>query len=307
MKLKAPTVLGVSLRLLILLFLAGNVLLLILIVLSGSIDNYPVNRFYWVEGNTSGIPNAPGVTRWTFWGACSYENNKLNCGEYLKPAAPISPVDNFHTKVNVPHSFISKRDAFYYLSRFSFCFFWIALAFVGVSFILFILTWCSKAITQVVFILLCFGCTFNVTAVVLIQAAAAMAKKAFSNDDRHGKVGPSLFGIAWASVFVVLCELVTVFYWFIKSRKEGKSIFKESDMAFKQRTPDFFSYKNRQEKMPTMETTEVYTAEQTQPPVAAAPPATVVQPAQPETNHHGINFFKIRRSEKISSGDEESV
>lgn len=303
MKLKAPSVFGVSLRLLILIFLAGNVLLLILIVLSGSIENYPVDRFYWVEGNTSGIPNAPAVTRWTFWGACSYEDKKLDCGEFLKPAAPISPVDNFHTETNVPHSFISKRDAFYYLSRFSFCFFWIALAFVGVSFILFILTWCSKTITQVVFILLCFGCTFNVTAVVLIQAAAAMARKALRDAERHAKIGPSLFGIAWASVFVVLCELVTVFCWFIKSKREGKSIFKETDMAFKQKTPNFLSYKKRQETVPNMETAEVYNTELMQPPVTTDP--AIIAP-QPE-NQRGINFFKIKRSEKISSGDEESV
>lgn len=309
---KLPSLFHISLKLLILLFLAGNTLLLILIIISGSTNDYPINRFYWVEGDTTGIPNAPSLTRWTFWGACSYDNNKIDCGEYLKPAAPISPVDNFHTKENVPHSFISKRDAFYYLSRFAFCFFWIALAFVGISFILFILSWCSKAVTQVIFILITFGCVFNITAVVLIQAAAAMAKKAFSDADRHGKVGPSLFGIAWASVVLVLFEFVTIFYWFIKSKKEGKSIFKESTFGFPSaKTQNLFSYRNTSQEVPApVDGTEIYANEQFQTPPVVTQQAQQMSAAQPvatEANHHGINFFKIKRTEKISSGDEESV
>ncbi|CAI4966802.1 AVN_HP_G0080830.mRNA.1.CDS.1 [Saccharomyces cerevisiae] len=51
------------LRLVVLLFLAGNTLLLILMIISGATDHYPVNRFYWVQGNTTGIPNAGDETR----------------------------------------------------------------------------------------------------------------------------------------------------------------------------------------------------------------------------------------------------
>ncbi|CAI4049162.1 hypothetical protein SUVZ_13G0900 [Saccharomyces uvarum] len=210
---------NITLRLLILLFLAGNTLLLILMIISGATDHYPVNRFYWVQGNTTGIPNAGAETRWTFWGACLQDTDGTDtCTGNLAPAYPISPVDNFNTHVNVPHQFISKRDAFYYLTRFSFCFFWIALAFVGVSFILYILTWCSKMISNMVFVLMSFGFVFNTAAVVLQTAASVMAKNAFHNGDRSAKLGASMMGMAWASVFLCIVEFVLLTVSFVKSR-----------------------------------------------------------------------------------------
>lgn len=210
---------NITLRLLVLLFLAGNTLLLILMIISGATDHYPVNRFYWVQGNTTGIPNAGAETRWTFWGACLQDTDGTDtCTGNLAPAYPISPVDNFNTHVNVPHQFISKRDAFYYLTRFSFCFFWIALAFVGVSFILYILTWCSKMMSNMVVVLMSFGFVFNTAAVVLQTAASVMAKNAFHNGDRSAKLGASMMGMAWASVFLCIVEFVVLAVSFVKSR-----------------------------------------------------------------------------------------
>lgn len=197
-----------------LLFLAGNTLLLILIVLSGSMNNYPVDRFYWVQADTSGIPNAANTTRWTFWGACSIVDGRTSCND-LSPAAPISPQDNFNTKVNVPHKFINDRDTYYYLSRFSFCFFWIALAFVGIAFLLYILSFCSNIILQVVLILCIMGFIFNMVAVVLQTAVSVMARNAFHDADRSAKISAPLLGIAWASFVVSLIDmcLTTVWWW----------------------------------------------------------------------------------------------
>lgn len=207
------------LRCFTLLFLAGNTLLLILIILSGSMTNYPVDRFYWVQADTSGIPNAANTTRWTFWGACSITDGTTSCGDHLSPAAPISPIDNFNTKINVPSKFISDRDTYYYLSRFSFCFFWIALAFIGVAFLLYILTFCSRIILQVVFILSIVGFIFNMVAVVLQTAVSVMGRNAFHDAERSAKVSAPLLGIAWASFVVAFIDVILNAVWWWQTKK----------------------------------------------------------------------------------------
>ncbi len=207
------------LRCLTLLFLAGNTLLLILIILSGSMTNYPVDRFYWVQADTSGIPNAANTTRWTFWGACSITDGHTTCGDHLSPAAPISPLDNFKTKVNVPQKFIDHRNRYYYLSRFSFCFFWIALAFIGVAFLLYILSFCSKIILQVVLILSIVGFIFNMVAVVLQTAVSVMGRNAFHDANRSAKVSAPLLAIAWASFVVAFLDMCLTIVWWLQTKK----------------------------------------------------------------------------------------
>lgn len=191
-------------------FFAGNVLLLILIIISGGSNSYPISRFYWVEGDTSGIPHAANMTRWTYWGACSRADGKTHCGNTLGPAYPISPVDNFGTTTNVPHKFISSRSPMYYLTRLSFSFFWIALSFISTSFLIYAASWFSHGVSYVTWVLTFIGCVFNVLAVIFQTAASTMARDGFHDANRHGQLGAALFGMAWASVFLCLVEMTLV-------------------------------------------------------------------------------------------------
>ncbi|SMN19442.1 similar to Saccharomyces cerevisiae YML052W SUR7 Plasma membrane protein that localizes to furrow-like invaginations (MCC patches) [Maudiozyma saulgeensis] len=316
-------------KIITLLFFAGNVLLLILIIISGTTQHYPVNRFYWVEADTNGIPNASSLTRWTFWGACGEVNDKTVCGENLSPAYPISPVDNFKTKENVPKRFISERDAFYYLSRFAFCFFWIALAFVGISFILFIFSWFSRYLLQVVFILMAFGCLFNVCAVIFQTAVTAMAKSSFHGDDRHAKIGASLMGIAWASAVVSIFEFVSLTTWFASSKLreyyQGDSLTEKHHNNFFHReseplnvpepmmSPDAYSPNPNTNMVndsngPVTNPNGINNNEAVGSPnlpivqEQITTPLPAVVPAE-ESRHKGINFFTIRRSHKPNPDD----
>lgn len=298
------TVSRTALRLFTLLFFAGNVLLLILIILSGSTKHYPIDRFYWVEGETAGIPNAYNLTRWTFWGACERSNGGTHCSDNLSPAYPISPKDNFHTEVNVPHRFISNRESYYYLSRFSFVFFWIALAFVGISFILYVLSWCSSYILKVVLILSVFGCIFNVIAVVLQTAVSVMARNAFHHDNRSAKVGAPLLGIAWASVVVVLFDTLMMAFYFGKERYLNKY-----NTGSDSHREGFFHRKKDSLTVPEPIDPYVGTNPTATGGVTADAPVTApIQPIQPQENQHkGIKFFTIRRNQKNAAPDDESV
>lgn len=295
------TLLRTFFRLLTLLFFAGNTLLLILIILSGATDSYPVNRFYWVQGDTSGIPNAPDLTRWTFWGACSRSDGTTTCGGNLSPAYPISPVDNFVTQTNVPHKFIADRDAFYYLTRFSFCFFWISLAFIGISFLIYIGSWCSYGISQVVWLLTTIGCLFNVTAVVLQTAAAVMARNAFSDDNRAAGLGADLFGIAWASVFLCLVEAIFTFIEYIQRVRRNINGYTEPKVATVEHRPFKSFFLGRSDTYPTEE--PVLSAND---PYATTAVTNTNAAAPQESQQRGINFFTVRKSQK-STNDDDSV
>lgn len=290
------------LRLITLLFFAGNTLLLILIIISGATNNFPVDRFYWVQADTQGIANASDITRWTFWGACQKSGDVNLCGTDLSPAYPISPVDNFGTTTDVPEPFISNRDSFYYLTRFSFCFFWISLAFIGISFLIYVGTWCSYGFAKVVWMLTAVGCLFNVTAVVLQTAASVMARNAFSDADREASIGADLFGIAWASVFLSLCEMVSTIVQFVQKSVRNHQQQKNE--------PPIVPQENRPFKSFFLGKTEPYSVEE--PVIGGNDPyaPNTVNPITTtnanENNQKGINFFTVRKSQK-SKTDEESV
>lgn len=189
-------------------FLAGACLLLIFTVLAGSSKHFPLNKFYWLEADTSNIPNSPANTSaWTFWGVCD-KNDYSNCK--LGPAYPISPEDNFDTTRNVPLDFLDNQSTYYYLSRFAFAFCLIALGFSGLALIIDILGFCFTIIDKVVMFLVTVALFFMAAFASFQTAVTVLAKNAFSNDDRHAKVGAKAMGIMWAAfVCLVICWVLT--------------------------------------------------------------------------------------------------
>ncbi|ODQ62358.1 hypothetical protein WICANDRAFT_24853, partial [Wickerhamomyces anomalus NRRL Y-366-8] len=260
-------------------------LLLILIVLSGSIDHFPINKFYWIEADTSGMGNAPSLSRWTFWGLASEQNGK-NSKETLSPAYPFSPVDNFDTTENVPSDFVSNRDTYYYLTRFAFAFFWIALAFVGVSLLISIFSVFSYSIIKVNSWLTTLALIFDAGAVAFMTAAIVLGRSAFKSENRYVHLGPALLGIAWASVAVLIIlffvswgELISASYKKHKSRVRAE----KGEEAY---IPQ--NQQNEPIPAPPAAGQTDYTAED---PYAQQKQGTL-------NNESGIKFFKIRRHNK---------
>lgn len=267
-------------------------MLLILIVLSGSIDHFPINKFYWIEADTSGIGSAPSLSRWTFWGLASEDNGK-NVKNSLSPAYPFSPVDNFDTTQNVPKDFVDNRDTYYYLTRFAFAFFWIALAFVGVSLIISIFSVFSYSIIKVNSWLTTLAFLFIAGAVAFMTAATVLGRNAFKNANRYVHLGPALYGISWAAVVVSLIlffiswgELIAASYKKHKSRVKAQ---KGEEAYIPQEQND-----NSAIPPPPAGTQGNYAAED---PYAQQKQGTL-------NNESGIKFFKIRRHNK---DDGESV
>lgn len=89
-------------------FTASAILLMFLTLLGGARNTTPLNIIYFLQANTSAIPGAPAVSRWTFWQLCAVNaNGKSECGS-SHPDFPFDPRGprNFNTTIGVPSGFI---------------------------------------------------------------------------------------------------------------------------------------------------------------------------------------------------------
>lgn len=136
-------------------FTAGGLLLMLLIILAGGVDHSPLNKFYFLQANTGNIPNAPSVSRWTYWNICGVINGRDICGK-VHPAFPLDPPShrNFGTTVHIPHQFLH-TSKYFYLTRFMFAFELIALFFTGCGLLIGVLALCTR-IASYLSGLLCF-------------------------------------------------------------------------------------------------------------------------------------------------------
>lgn len=114
-------------------------------ILSGAINSAPINQFYFLQAATNSIPNARNPSRWTFFAICGRDpstGHNANCGAIV-PALPFDPPRNFGTTENVPQQFVGTH-MYFYLSRFMFAFYLIALFFAACALLTGLLALCSR-------------------------------------------------------------------------------------------------------------------------------------------------------------------
>ncbi|KAJ9109481.1 hypothetical protein QFC19_002234 [Naganishia cerealis] len=269
-------------------FLAGSTLLLVFIVLSGSTNHFPFNRFYWLKADTSSISHAYLTSSWTFWGVCQSDDfSKCKLG----PAYPLSPVDNFETSLSVPQDFVDNRDTYYYLTRFAFAFEIISLCFAGVSLIIDILGLCFNVIDRIVIAFISFALFFAAGFAALQTAAVVLARNAFLDENKYAHIGVKMMAITWAAVVCLfIVWVITCFANIATSYRKHMSRVNDYRAqeagAAKPAGADDESVANDQSSF-----------------TRTAPAATETN--EVNSNSGGIRFFKIKRNQKVS--DEDSV
>jgi len=84
---------------------AAGLLLQLLVILSGAVEQNPINKVYFLQAATSGVSGARNPARWTFFAVCGVVNGATgNCGAVV-PALPFDPPRNFGTTSGVPATF----------------------------------------------------------------------------------------------------------------------------------------------------------------------------------------------------------
>eukprot|EP01099_Mayorella_cantabrigiensis_P006459 TRINITY_DN5416_c0_g1_i1.p2 TRINITY_DN5416_c0_g1~~TRINITY_DN5416_c0_g1_i1.p2 ORF type:complete len:178 (-),score=11.31 TRINITY_DN5416_c0_g1_i1:515-1048(-) len=136
--------------LLSLVLVAAGLLFKFFVLLAGAVDGAPVNKWYLLEADTSGIPGAPPVSRWSYWNVCGVDGSTTVCGDEnysdVHPAFPLDPSShrNFDTDVGVPQDFIDHHGFYFLMTRFMFAFSLIALFFGAITLLSSILAFCAR-------------------------------------------------------------------------------------------------------------------------------------------------------------------
>ncbi|KAH3687436.1 hypothetical protein WICPIJ_001587 [Wickerhamomyces pijperi] len=266
---------------------AGLTLMLVFIILSGAINSSPIDKFYWLEADTSSISGAPAMSKWTFWGLSESVDGSTKHVD-LQPGYPISPVDNFGTTENIPQDFIDNRNTYYYLTRVGFGLFFVALGFTACSLLLLVISFCSSAAARIHALFIAGSFLFTLAAVALFTAASAKAKNTFSNAGLYAKLGQDMYGIAWASVAVsLILFLLTSYNCCVNSYKDYRNGRREDNEA-RERYESAVQKRDAREAEKQQESLNANSAgyEQNQGTIPAATESTA------------IKFFKINRNQK---------
>jgi len=117
------------------------------IVLSGAqVGGSSISQIYFLQADTGGVSNPNdnyrNPARWTYLSICGVQNGNNNDCTSTRAAQPFNPVGNFGTSSGLPDRFGSENH-FYYLSRFAWVFYIIALFFAVVTFFLGMLALCT--------------------------------------------------------------------------------------------------------------------------------------------------------------------
>lgn len=192
-----------------LLFLAGTIVLLVLLIIAGTQDRNPLDRIFWLEADTSGIPNAPdGIAHWTLYNYCDERNGLNHNCRSNKAAYPFDPVRNFRTEENVPRDFINNSKRYFYLSRFLYAFYIISLFFALAALLTGLAAVFSKLggyVSALLSAVTLFCVTFSAS---IMTACFVLAQKAFHREGRFAKVGVKAFAFTWTTVALTFLSTI---------------------------------------------------------------------------------------------------
>ncbi|KAH7405776.1 SUR7/PalI family-domain-containing protein [Phaeosphaeria sp. MPI-PUGE-AT-0046c] len=192
-----------------LVLVAGALLLQFFTILTGGVNSAPLNKFYFLETSTNNIPGALNPARWTYFAVCGAEDGlNANCGS-PKPALPFDPPRNFGTENGIPDQFIGTKQ-FYYLSRFMFAFYLIALVFGAIALLTGLLALVSRLGGYISSMTTFVALFFQALAAALMTAWVVKGRDAFRSAGQDAHIGRYLMGFAWGSVAAYL--LATLFF-----------------------------------------------------------------------------------------------
>ncbi|OJD26116.1 hypothetical protein ACJ73_02503 [Blastomyces percursus] len=194
--------------------------MMILTLIGGAKDTNPLNRTWFLEADTSRIPGAPDVSRWTFWNICGVVDGRNDCPG-TSAAFPLDPPSdrNFGTTEGVPPEFIG-TNKYFYITRFMFAFMLIGLFFVFMSLVTGLLALCTRIGGWISAFMATIGLIFQTLTTALMTAGYVKGRNNFSSNGQPAKVGPKAFGWMWTAL--ALLFLASVLYCVSGTGRSGR-------------------------------------------------------------------------------------
>lgn len=184
--------------------------MLLLVLLGGINDHTPLNKFYWIRFDTHAISNSlPNPVQWTLYNYCGVDSNGHNTNCTSNHVAwPFRLRTAFHTSGGVPQPLLDHENMYFYLTRFAYVFYLIAVVFIFVS-LLFTFTACfSRLGGAVASFVLATGLLFAAAASAMETATYVKARSAFRDSGVDSHLGTKMFALTWAAVACLLLSAV---------------------------------------------------------------------------------------------------
>ncbi|KAI1755714.1 SUR7/PalI family-domain-containing protein [Xylaria castorea] len=192
-----------------LIFLAGTIVLLFFVILSGIARTSPLRQTYFLSADTSGISGARQTSQWTYFRICGEDN--LDCSRSW-PDPPVGWAwSKDPTGDRLPGHLIGSygdgttSEQFFYLWRFGWVFYLLALFFSVLAFFTGFLA-CFGRLGHAIAGLMSFVALFFLSVgAALMTATFVRMRDQFTLAGRSAHIGVYAFGFtwgAWAALFI---------------------------------------------------------------------------------------------------------
>ncbi|KAK4218983.1 SUR7/PalI family-domain-containing protein [Rhypophila decipiens] len=196
-----------NLSLISMIFLSGSLVMLWFIILSGVTSTPPLRQTFFLRADTNGITGAKPVSQWTYFYICGPDNT--DCGP-AHPALPLGSAWESNPR-NAPEELVGNYGdnttsfTYWYMWRFGWVFFLLALFFEVVTFFAGFLACCSRLGSAISGLIALTALLFYSVAVSLMTATFVKTRNAFVSAGRPAELGTYAFGFAWggwAALFI---------------------------------------------------------------------------------------------------------
>ncbi|KAE8443129.1 hypothetical protein EG329_002373 [Mollisiaceae sp. DMI_Dod_QoI] len=208
-----------------LVLIAGAIVLMFFVVLSGESDTTPLNKTYFLRANTSSIAGARPISQWTFFYVCGDRNT--DCGSPV-PALPLGYAwvgggAGAPAKLLGSHGKHTTSYHYYYMWRFGWSFYLAGLTVTVFAFFFALLAPFSRLASGFSGFVLAIALFFYTLGAALMTSEFVQARKRFTEAGMSAKVGKYAFGFTWGAWAALFLAAVALFVGCLAgSSREGK-------------------------------------------------------------------------------------
>lgn len=206
-----------------LIFLAGAIVMMVFVILSGVRGTSPLDDTYFLRADTSGITGARDTSQWTYFYVCSPGN--VNCGGAW-PDPPVGwawDADAADVPVGLggSHGNNTTSGYYYYLWRFGWVFYLLGFFFTVITFFMGFLACLGRLGAALSGLAALTTLFFFSLAASLMTATFVKMRDAFQAADRDATIGRYAFGFTWAAWACVFLSTVLFFLGVLGGREKA--------------------------------------------------------------------------------------
>ncbi|RYP56972.1 hypothetical protein DL769_009787 [Monosporascus sp. CRB-8-3] len=206
-----------------LLLLAGAIVMMFFVILSGVTRTSPLDDTYFLRADTSGITGARPTTQWTYLYVCSPGN--VNCGGAW-PDPPVGWAWDRDPR-NAPLGLVGSRGGgttssyYFYMWRFGWVFYLLGLFFTVIAFFIGFLACLGRLGSAISGLTSLTALFFFTLAASLMTATFVKMRNEFRSAGRSASIGRYAFGFTWAALTCLIIATVLFFLGWLGAKRDS--------------------------------------------------------------------------------------